>query len=164
MSELKDRIYNILFTRKGEVPYKPHFGSDIFDHIDKPINVAIPSIKQAIIESINRNEQSVRVKKVVNKGLEFSIFFEGIGSELVLDLNSIKDTKVLRVNYSGLIASISLAYEGALVLSDSLSISDLIGWLRINWGAYGNWYMIDYSNTILLETKLQDISISINNA
>lgn len=62
IDDIKQCIYVLLVTRKGEVPLRPHFGSDIFNYIDNPVGAAIPKIKKAIVDAITEFEP--RIKKI----------------------------------------------------------------------------------------------------
>lgn len=168
MSTLKDRIYNVIFTRKGEVPYRPHFGSSIFEHLDKPLDVAIPNIKREIIDSINKNITSVSVVKVTNVGLEFTIHYADADANedsLIIDIHKVLRTQVIKSSYNtASVFTLNLIYEGNSINTPVLSADDLIIWLRENWSAYGQWYLVKYNTTIILETSLSDIKINIINA
>lgn len=62
---ISNSIKNIILTRKGSVPGKPTFGSNlykvVFDHID---HIIVSLIKSYIIEAILEFEPRVRVKQV----------------------------------------------------------------------------------------------------
>lgn len=42
----------ILTTRKGSVPLRPTFGSEIYKYVDYPVNEAIPNITRETIDSV----------------------------------------------------------------------------------------------------------------
>jgi uncharacterized protein len=54
----------ILMTRKGSVPHRPEFGSDIWQYIDAPVNVAIPNIIREAMDAINLWETRVEIKGI----------------------------------------------------------------------------------------------------
>jgi phage baseplate assembly protein W len=54
----------ILATRKGSDCFRPTFGSDIFEHVDKPLTLAGPKMVSAIYDSIATWEQRVKVQAV----------------------------------------------------------------------------------------------------
>lgn len=54
-------IHNILFTMKGEVPFNPFFGSNLFKLIDRPITIVGPEMVSEIIDAINKWEPRVAV-------------------------------------------------------------------------------------------------------
>lgn len=51
--DINQSIFLVLGTRKGSDPFRPSFGSDIWEHIDKPINSAPGLISRAIREAID---------------------------------------------------------------------------------------------------------------
>ena len=54
----------ILATRIGSDPFRPSFGSKIFEYVDRPINTAAPNIVQAIVDAVGTWERRVVVKAV----------------------------------------------------------------------------------------------------
>ena len=64
---INQSILNVLTTRPGSDPFRPAFGSDIWEHIDKPINVAGAGITRAI-----RNAVALWVPEVVITSLRFA--------------------------------------------------------------------------------------------
>ena len=54
----------ILMTRKGSDPHRPEFGSDIWQYIDVPVNVAIPNIIREATDAINIWERRVEIKSI----------------------------------------------------------------------------------------------------
>jgi len=63
--DINQCIRIILTTRKGTVPHRPEFGSNLQDYIDWPQNRAKPFIIRESLEAIERWEPRVRVKQVV---------------------------------------------------------------------------------------------------
>lgn len=66
--DINQCIAIILQTKKGSVPLRPTFGSDIFKYIDYPISEAKPNIVRETIDAINLWEKRIAVEKV---GVEF---------------------------------------------------------------------------------------------
>lgn len=61
VQDINQCIVTILSTNKGSDPFRPNFGSDIWDWIDRPLPVALPNMKLAIYEAIGLWEQRVHV-------------------------------------------------------------------------------------------------------
>lgn len=57
-------IEHILSTRKGTDILRPQFGSNHFDYIDQPTDVAIPNIVREVIVALEMWEKRIVVEKV----------------------------------------------------------------------------------------------------
>lgn len=64
--DINQCIVTILATQKGSDPFRPDFGSDVWDWIDRPLNVAVPNMKRAIYEAIGLWEPRVIVTQVAH--------------------------------------------------------------------------------------------------
>ena len=64
IDDIDQCIKIILMTRKGSVPHRPEFGSDIWQYIDAPINVAIPNIIREAMDAINIWETRVQINGI----------------------------------------------------------------------------------------------------
>jgi phage baseplate assembly protein W len=64
IADISQCIFIILSTDKGSDPLRPEFGSNIFQYIDAPINVAAANIVKAIVEAIRDWEKRVTVVRV----------------------------------------------------------------------------------------------------
>ena len=97
--EVNQTVGLILSTIKGSDPFRPNFGSDIWDYIDKPLDVAAPNMVRAIIEAVTRWETRIELKSVTYKsqpqygqpqnipsGLIFTISWAWVGTDIVEDL------------------------------------------------------------------------------
>ena len=62
--DINQCIAIILQTRKGSVPLRPTFGSDIYKYVDYPVNEAKPNIIRETIDAIQMWETRVNVEKV----------------------------------------------------------------------------------------------------
>ena len=54
----------ILGTRLGSDPFRPSFGSDLYEYIDRPINAAAPAMALEIRRALNRWAEGVTVTGV----------------------------------------------------------------------------------------------------
>jgi len=54
----------ILTTPKGSDPLRPTFGADVWQYIDRPLNLAVPSIVREVTEAITLWESRVQVLSV----------------------------------------------------------------------------------------------------
>lgn len=57
-------IEHILSTRKGTDILRPQFGSNHFDYIDQPTDVAIPNIVREVVVALETWEKRIVVEKV----------------------------------------------------------------------------------------------------
>lgn len=64
VDDINQCIAIILATRKGSVPHRPTFGSDIYKYIDYPVNEAIPNISRESIDAISLWETRIQVNSV----------------------------------------------------------------------------------------------------
>ncbi|OOS24646.1 GPW/gp25 family protein [Moraxella pluranimalium] len=76
--DLHQCVHNILSTRKGSDVLRPNFGSDHFDYIDYPHDVAIPNIVREIHVALTTWEKRIIVQRVSVTGLapEFHCLIE----------------------------------------------------------------------------------------
>ena len=64
VDDINQCIAIILTTRKGSVPLRPTFGSEIYKYVDYPVNEAIPNITRETIDAINLWETRITVNSV----------------------------------------------------------------------------------------------------
>lgn len=64
VDDINQCIGIILSTVKGSDPFRPTFGSDVWDFIDRPLPIAIANMKRAIREAIDLWEPRVIVTNV----------------------------------------------------------------------------------------------------
>ena len=62
--DINQCIAIILTTRKGSVPHRPTFGSDIYKYVDYPINEAIPNIVREATDAITLWETRIKLQNV----------------------------------------------------------------------------------------------------
>lgn len=90
--DINQALALVLMSVKGSDPFRPTFGSDIWEHADKPLNVAGPLIVRAITDAVGTWEQRVKIKSVnytfqkqdvepegMKSGLVFVIAWEAVG-------------------------------------------------------------------------------------
>jgi len=65
VDDINQCIAIILTTRKGSVPHRPTFGSNIYKYIDYPVNEAKPNIIRETIDSISLWESRIEVNSVL---------------------------------------------------------------------------------------------------
>ncbi len=63
VAEVIQNVRTILATRKGTVPLDRDFGVS-WEHLDKPLNLAMPLMKAGIIDAIEEFEPRAKVKSV----------------------------------------------------------------------------------------------------
>jgi len=64
LDDIDQCIKIILMTRKGSVPHRPEFGSDIWQYIDYPINESIPNIIKEAYDAITLWETRVLINSI----------------------------------------------------------------------------------------------------
>ena len=65
LNAIKQSIKNILLTRRGSIPGKPYFGSDIYNIIFQPLDHLTVSItKNYIEEALDNFEDRIDVKDI----------------------------------------------------------------------------------------------------
>lgn len=73
--DLHQCICNILSTRKGSDVLRPDFGSNHFDYLDQPFDIAVPNMVREIFVAIERWEKRVIVQEVLISGEAPHFFF-----------------------------------------------------------------------------------------
>lgn len=76
LDDIRQCIGIILTTTKSSDPFRPLFGSNIWQFIDSPINTAVANISAEIIDSIGKWEQRIIIKKLVYNIVGTRIDFE----------------------------------------------------------------------------------------
>lgn len=73
IDDIDQCIQIILSTKKGSIPHRPEFGSDIWQYIDSPVNEAVPNIIRETIDSISLWEPRVEITSVTAEIIESRI-------------------------------------------------------------------------------------------
>lgn len=73
IDDINQCIAIILMTKKGSVPHRPTFGSEIYKYVDYPINQATPNIVRETIDAITLWETRISIKSVSVEIVENSI-------------------------------------------------------------------------------------------
>lgn len=77
----------IIATRKGTDPFRPNFGSNIWNHIDQPLQVAAPAMVREIREAIGLWEPRVRVTKVEYEFAVQDVDDDGTPSQVIFSIS-----------------------------------------------------------------------------
>lgn len=75
LDDIRQCISIILNTRPGTDPLRPRFGVGVFEYIDKPVNIALPNMRKAIIDAIGEFEPRVELTKITASVVEAKITF-----------------------------------------------------------------------------------------
>ena len=68
VDDINQCISTILTTKKGSVPHRPTFGSDIYKYVDYPVNEAIPNIIREATDAIGLWEtRTVKIEWTLNE-------------------------------------------------------------------------------------------------
>ena len=62
--DINQCIAIILLTKKGSVPHRPTFGSDIYKYIDYPVNEATPNIVREATDAITMWETRIKINSI----------------------------------------------------------------------------------------------------
>ncbi|MBP3847430.1 GPW/gp25 family protein [bacterium] len=65
VDDINQCIALIITTRKGSVPHRPTFGSDVYKYVDYPVNEAKPNIIRETIDAIALWETRITVNSVL---------------------------------------------------------------------------------------------------
>ena len=79
--DINQAIGIILMTKKGSDPFRPTFGSDIWDYVDQPLLVAAPGIVNAITNDLGTWE-----RRITLKGVSYTFTKQGVDGEGMLDV------------------------------------------------------------------------------
>jgi len=171
--DVRQCISLILKTRKGEVPLNPHFGSNLWDWIDKPINTAIPNMKKEIIEAVKLFEPRIKIltikHELVNDKITFNIKYKSDVGELdnfkfdVLENENNKESIKLFSSFilKNTYETESIRYNLKLELDGKpkhptppsggfSNITEMLKWANSNYHTYGKWEHLASQNTIIL--------------
>lgn len=64
IDDIDQCIKIILMTRIGSDPHRPEFGSDLWQYIDAPVNIAVPNIIRGAMDAINIWETRVQINAI----------------------------------------------------------------------------------------------------
>lgn len=169
LADIRQCIDFILRTIPGSDPLRPLFGCDIYKYIDSPITTGVPNIKKAIFEAIELWEPRIRVTSIVHEinieQILFNITYQLIDGDLIDTLawsmtgNNIGGNTGLILSASIPIKVLNGRYNITLIVNNDnaypqppkfgfASSTDLLNWVKDNWGSYGKWYLT--SNKIVL--------------
>ncbi|KQC02104.1 GPW/gp25 family protein [Pedobacter sp. Hv1] len=169
LADIRQCIDFILRTIPGSDPLRPLFGCDIYKYVDNPITTGVPNMKKAIFEAIELWEPRIKVTSIVHEinieQILFSITYQVVDGDMIDTLSwSINGNNI--GSNTGLILSASIPTKVSIgrynitlnVNKDSVyplppkfgfaNATDLLVWVKDNWGAYGKWYLT--SNKIVL--------------
>ena len=62
--DINQCIAIIILTRKGSIPHRPTFGSDVNKYVDYPINIASPHIIREVTDAITLWETRIKLNSV----------------------------------------------------------------------------------------------------
>jgi phage baseplate assembly protein W len=64
LDEIAQSIFLILQTPLGSLPGQPELGCEAFDQLDRPVNVAVPKMVQAVFRALRKWEPRIDVLRV----------------------------------------------------------------------------------------------------
>lgn len=84
LNDVRQCVQIILTTTQGSDPLRPLFGSNIYQHIDKPVTIAAPLICAEILDCIGKWEQRITIQRlvydIIGHRIEFFLFAELVDS------------------------------------------------------------------------------------
>lgn len=84
--DISQCILIIIATRKGTDPFRPDFGSNIWNHIDQPLQVAATAMVREIREAADRWEPRVRVRSVSYDFASQEVDDDGTPSQIIFHI------------------------------------------------------------------------------
>jgi len=64
VDDISQSILLAIGTQKGSDPFRPEFGSDIWEHVSTPLQIAIPNMVLAITQAIARWVPQIQVRSI----------------------------------------------------------------------------------------------------
>lgn len=86
VDDISQCILLAVSTNKGSDPFRPDFGSDIWEHLDTPLPIAAPNIVLAITQAIERWETRISLTYINYTHSEQINDLPGVKSGLVFDI------------------------------------------------------------------------------
>lgn len=168
LQDIRQCLDILLRTAKGTDPLRPQFGSDIFQYVDKPVTVAIPNVKRAILEAVEIWETRVTVDNIKHEvsadgKVTFYVTYRLADQDLIdtlvlylnggfvisdeLQLGALVINALFPPNPNGKRYTVSLLRNGAAATpvppsTGFATIEDLYNWIVGNWSTYGRWYLL----------------------
>jgi len=184
---IKQCLTVILRTTPGTDPFRPTFGCGLHRFIDQPLNVAIPNIKKAMLDSIARWETRVKVTKITHTlgdtgQVVFNVGYTLQGGTLSDSLTvsvggggvstgTAKQRLILRAllppSGSGLQYQVSGQIGGTDILpappaGGFATVDSLYTWVQNNWLNYGQWYLTADALVGYLNPQFSSASLGIS--
>lgn len=165
----KQRVYLVLNTPLGSDPFRPFFGCNYREYIDRPAPIAAVQIKKEIIEAITIWVPEVKLDKityVITAGkIVFTIKILVNGQTLVMPFSPIRTgffsgiegVKIVNREfpYDSTVVSIAMTVDGVAVTFPGTipwtNMETMLAWLKENKGMYGTWGMS--KDELILYTK-----------
>lgn len=179
LADIRQCIDLALRTQRGSDPLRPQFGSDIYQYVDKPLNFAIPNIKQAIVDSINQWEPRVTVDSIKHEievsQVTFFVTYKLVDEELIdllvlylkggfINVDTGQENQIVLnafypYNPTNKRYNISLTINGNDVLpqppSDGFgTIPQLFNWVITNWSNFGRWVQLNDKLVLYMKSGL----------
>ena len=185
LEDVRQCIDILLRTQKGTDPLRPDFGSDIYQHIDKPVNLVIPNVKRAIISAIEMFEQRVEVVSVAHfidkSNIQFFITYKLVDDNLIDQLqlylregsfvvtpailgSVIIEADIPVTSTYQLLVNLIINGSAALPIPPKFGFANtsiMYAWIQANWGNLGNWYLSAGKLVGYLNTSITAASLSI---
>jgi phage baseplate assembly protein W len=165
LEDVRQCLDIILRTTKGTDSFRPEFGSDIYQYIDYPVNVAVANIKRSILEAVEIWEKRVKVVSISHSIVESRLFFKvtyqlvdqdildsllisgGGGDIAVAPVGSLILQAFYPANPNGRAYTLNLVLDGQSVKPSPpaegfITINGLYAWAQQNLGYLGRWQQL----------------------
>jgi len=185
LEDVRQCIDVLLRTQKGTDPLRPEFGSDIYQHIDKPVNSVVANVKRAIISALEMYEKRVSVvsvKHAVNVStIDFFITYKLIDNDMIDQLQlylSDGGFVVTPARPGGLVVEAIVPANGILQLKVAFTANGspvlpvppsfgfanstiMFAWILENWGSFGKWYLLPGKLIVYLNNNITAATLEV---
>lgn len=184
IQDVRQCIDTILRTTPGTDPLRPQFGSNVYQYISEPVNIAVPGVVKAIVDAMDLWEDRIQLEKVSHyldttegkSQLKFPITYRLIDDDLIDTITYTLGGTTVAEEGTGTIILDAIIPDGPgkifvyftgnglpvypyYPLSGFDTKAQMFSWIQANWTAYGKWYLT--GNRLLLYLK-NDVFTSVS--
>ncbi|MCO5238875.1 MAG: GPW/gp25 family protein [Chitinophagaceae bacterium] len=181
VQDVRQCIDTILRTTPGTDPLRPQFGSNIYQYVSKPVNVAVPGVVKAIIDALDLWENRVELQKVSHyldttegkSQLKFTITYRLVDDDLIDAVTYTLGGSTVVSDATGTIIFDTIIPDGSgkifvfftgngnpvypyYPLSGFDTKAQMLSWIQANWFAYGKWYLTGNRLILYLQSNIFD--------
>ncbi|MCG2614907.1 hypothetical protein LZZ85_11465 [Terrimonas sp. NA20] len=166
VAAIRQRMDIAIRTTRGTDPLRPEFGSYVFRFVDAPVNVAVPNIKQQLIEALQMWVPEIQIVSINHSfaafhnpvfEITYKIVDDNLIDKLIFDIrqgatitdavNEIILQAFFPPNPNNYRYQVSLIKNGNQVFplpnpAGYGTLPDLFAWIQANWFYLGRWYYL----------------------